>query len=103
MDTMEKVFSYAIKRNGNKKCLGSREVIDEEDEVQPNKRVFKKYVLGDYLWKSYNDVEKLALFFSKGLLELGLEPKDRVAIFAETRAEWMISAIAAFKQNLTGG
>jgi long-chain acyl-CoA synthetase len=42
IDTMEKVFNYAVKRNGSKRCLGSRELIDEEDEVQKNGKVFKK-------------------------------------------------------------
>jgi long-chain acyl-CoA synthetase len=100
-DTLDKIFTFAIKKNGAKKCLGTREVIDEEDEMQENGRMFKKYVLGGYLWKSYNEIDRLAASFGKGLRELGLEPKDRVAIFAETRAEWLIAAIAAFRQNLT--
>lgn len=101
IDTMDKVFQYAVKKNGSKRCLGSREVIDEEDEVQPNGKVFKKYVLGDYLWKTYNEVDRLSICFSKGLRELGLEPKDKIAVLAETRAEWLIAAIGAFRQNLT--
>ncbi len=101
IDTMDKVFQYAVKRNGSKRCLGSREVIDEEDEVQPNGKLFKKYVLGDYLWKTYNEVDRLAACFSKGLRELGLEPKQRIAVLAETRAEWLISAMGAFRQNIT--
>jgi len=45
IDTMDKVFQYAVRRNGSKRCLGSRELIDEEDETQPNGKVFKKYVV----------------------------------------------------------
>ncbi len=86
IDTMDKVFTYAVRRNGQKRCLGSRELIDEEDEQQKNGKVFKKYVLGEYLWKTYNDVNRLASSFSKGMRELGLEPKGRICIFAETRA-----------------
>jgi len=100
-DTMDKVFTYALKKNGPKKCLGTREVIDEEDEPQPNGRLFKKYILGDYLWKSYDEIDRLCMNLSRGLRELGLEPKARVCVFAETRAEWLIMAIAAFRQNLT--
>ncbi|ODN03288.1 Long-chain-fatty-acid--CoA ligase 4 [Orchesella cincta] len=101
IDTMDKVFQYAVKRNGSKRCLGSREVIDEEDEMQSNGKVFKKYVLGDYLWKTYNEVDRLSVCFSKGLRELGLEPKGKIAVLAETRAEWLISAMAAFRQCIT--
>jgi hypothetical protein len=28
--------------------LGTREILDEEDEVQSNGKMFKKYILGDY-------------------------------------------------------
>lgn len=100
IDTMDKVFSYAVTRNGSKRCLGSRELIDEEDEVQKNGKVFKKYVLGEYLWKTYNEVDRLATGFSKGLRTLGIEPRGKICIFAETRAEWLIAAIGAFKQNI---
>lgn len=100
-DTLDKLFEFAIDKFGDKQCLGTREIIDEEDELQPNGRVFKKYVLGQYQWKSYNDIKEIAANLSKGLLKLGLKPKDTIAIFAETREEWFISAIAAFKQNLT--
>lgn len=39
--------------------------------------------------------------FSKGMRALGLKPKERVCIFAETRMEWAIASIAAFYNNLT--
>jgi long-chain acyl-CoA synthetase len=100
IDTMDKVFQYAIRRNGSKRCLGSRELIDEEDEMQPNGKVFKKYVLGEYLWKTYNEVDRLGTGFSKGLRELGLKPKQKMCLFAETRAEWLIAAMGSFKQNI---
>jgi len=39
--------------------------------------------------------------FLLGVRELGVQPKDKVVIFAETRAEWMIAAHGLFKQNCT--
>lgn len=57
--------------------------------------------MGEYKWKSFTEVEKLAASFSRGMKELGLSAKKNVVIFAETRAEWMIAAHACFKQNLT--
>lgn len=38
--------------------------------------------------------------FGRGLRELGLEAKDNVVIYAETRAEWLISASGCMKQNM---
>lgn len=42
IDTMEKVFNLVVKEFGDHKCLGTREILAEEDEVQDNGRVFKK-------------------------------------------------------------
>ena len=42
IDTLEKVMNWITKKHGDKKCVGTREILAEEDEVQPNGRIFKK-------------------------------------------------------------
>ena len=42
LDTMEKLFNYAANKNGEKKALGTREILAEEDELQPDGTLFKK-------------------------------------------------------------
>ena len=42
IDTMEKMLKFVAAEHGDKKCLGTREIFAEEDELQPNGRVFKK-------------------------------------------------------------
>lgn len=42
IDTLEKVLRYAAETHGDKKCLGTRQILAEENELQPNGRVFKK-------------------------------------------------------------
>ncbi|XP_011303691.1 long-chain-fatty-acid--CoA ligase 4 isoform X2 [Fopius arisanus] len=101
IDTLEKVLRYAVETHRGKKCLGTRQILAEENEVQPNGRVFKKYKMGEYKWKSYTEVERLAASFGRGLRELGMTKKKNIVIFAETRAEWMIAAHACFKQDLS--
>lgn len=101
IDTMEKVLLYAAETHKDKICLGTRQILAEENEVQPNGRVFKKYKMGDYKWKSYTEVEKLASSFSRGLKDLNLTEKKNIVLFAETRAEWMIAAHACWKQGLS--
>ncbi|XP_075214813.1 acyl-CoA synthetase long-chain [Lycorma delicatula] len=100
INTMEKMFLYVVKQFPQKHCLGTREIIAEEDEVQPNGRIFKKYVMGEYKWRTYSEVNMLATNFGRGLRELGHKPKQNIVIFAETRAEWMIAAHGCFKQNI---
>lgn len=90
---------YAAKLHGDKKCLGTRKILSEEDEMQNNGRIFKKYSLGEYGWRTFTEVETAATHFGRGLRELGHESRQNTVIFAETRAEWMISAHGCFKQN----
>ncbi|XP_053316196.1 fatty acid CoA ligase Acsl3 [Spea bombifrons] len=98
-DTLEKVFKHAADVFQNKSCLGTREVLSEEDEVQPNGKVFKKVILGKYNWTTYEEVYLLASQFGNGLAALGQKPKANIAIFCETRAEWMMAAQACFMHN----
>lgn len=42
VDTLDKMFEYAATRFPLRDCLGTREVLSEEDELQPNGKVFKK-------------------------------------------------------------
>uniref|UniRef100_A0A8C7IVZ5 long-chain-fatty-acid--CoA ligase n=1 Tax=Oncorhynchus kisutch TaxID=8019 RepID=A0A8C7IVZ5_ONCKI len=80
VDTLDKVFEDASRRFPDRDCLGTREVVMEEDERQNNGKVFKKY-----RWL--------------GLAALGQRAHNNIAIFCETRAEWVIAAQACFMQN----
>lgn len=101
IDTLEKMFKYVTKIHTDKRCVGTREILSEEDEVQSNGRIFKKYKMGEYKWRSFIETELQAKYFGRGMRELGVQPKDRVVLFAETRAEWLIAAHGLFKQNVT--
>ena len=65
--------------------------------MQPNGKMFKKYDLGDYRWITYEDLDAMSDHFGRGLRAMGLQPREKMAIFADTRAEWMMVAQAAFK------
>ncbi|KAM8768957.1 long-chain-fatty-acid--CoA ligase 3a isoform 1-T2 [Acanthopagrus schlegelii] len=99
VDTLDKMFEYAATRFPHRDCLGTREVISEEDERQDNGKVFKKVVLGEYRWLSYKEVLTAASQLGSGLASLGQRPKNTIAIFCETRAEWIIAAQACFLYN----
>lgn len=42
IDTLDKLFKHAVQRYGPDPCLGTREILSEENEIQPNGKVFKK-------------------------------------------------------------
>uniref|UniRef100_A0AAX7V3G6 long-chain-fatty-acid--CoA ligase n=1 Tax=Astatotilapia calliptera TaxID=8154 RepID=A0AAX7V3G6_ASTCA len=103
VDTLDKMFEYAAMRFPHRDCLGTREVISEEDERQSNGKVFKKVILGEYRWLSYKDTLTAASHLGSGLAALGQRPKTNIAIFCETRAEWIIAAQACFTYNFPYG
>ena len=100
VDTITKAFDHAVAKYGNKNCLGTRRVIVEELEEQEGGKMYKKLVLGDYEWLSYERAHSISNMVGKGFRELGQEPGSMIAIYAETRAEWLLSALGAFSQSL---
>ncbi|XP_071541839.1 long-chain-fatty-acid--CoA ligase 4 isoform X1 [Panulirus ornatus] len=98
--TVECALSYACRKHANKKAVGTRQILCESEEIQKNGKVFKKYELGEYSWLTYKEVDELAHNFGKGLRSVGHQPKENIVIFAETRKEWLISAMGCFKQSI---
>lgn len=58
-------------------------------------------MLGDYQWRTFSQMDSEAENFGRGMRELGINAKDNVVLFAETRAEWLIAANGCMKQNFT--
>ena len=44
-------------------------------------------------------IDEMANNFGKGLRVTGLNPMDRICIFAETKADWLVCALGCFKQT----
>jgi len=101
LNTMEKVFSHVVGKFNDRQCMGTREILGEEKVVQPDGKVHIKYNLGDYHWRSYRDFGDQAEKFGRGLREIGVEAKERVVMYAETRAEWMIAAYGCFQHSMS--
>ncbi|XP_002163162.2 long-chain-fatty-acid--CoA ligase 4 isoform X1 [Hydra vulgaris] len=99
--TIDSLFKKTVLQYGDKNCMGTRELIAEEDEVQTNGRVFKKVILGEYQWLTYNQAYDHVKRISSGIKALGVKSKDYVLIFAETKTEWMLTAQACFLRNFS--
>uniref|UniRef100_A0A672KPS6 long-chain-fatty-acid--CoA ligase n=1 Tax=Sinocyclocheilus grahami TaxID=75366 RepID=A0A672KPS6_SINGR len=99
VSTLDRVFESSVCRFPHFDCLGTRDLLSEEDETQEDGRVFKKVILGEYHWMSYDQVYKEVRAFGSGLAALGTKPLKNIGIFCETRAEWIIAAQACFMYN----
>jgi len=99
--TLDDLFIRAVRLFGPLDCLGTREFLAEEDEKQSNGKVFKKLILGEYHWETFDEVSHRISNLGSGLRALGQKPRSNICIFADTRAEWMITAQACFRYNFT--
>eukprot|EP00088_Acartia_fossae_P008574 TRINITY_DN14113_c1_g1_i4.p1 TRINITY_DN14113_c1_g1~~TRINITY_DN14113_c1_g1_i4.p1 ORF type:complete len:697 (+),score=216.34 TRINITY_DN14113_c1_g1_i4:275-2092(+) len=61
--------------------------------------MFKKLDLGDYRWMNYEEADSMADNFGRGLRVLGHQPQQPICMYADTRAEWLLSVNGAFKQG----
>lgn len=102
IDTLTKLIKRSIEKRSDSRCLGTREVLREEEEKQPSGKVFKKLILGKYKWLTYKEVDMKMEAISRGLMTYGIQPKEKIAICAETRADWLLSAHSAFVNSIIG-
>ncbi|NWS23113.1 ACSL3 ligase, partial [Pachyramphus minor] len=78
-DTLDKVFKYAKTKFKDKKLLGTREVLKEEDEIQPSGKVFKKVnSWGLYKFKGLYKSLSIKSIKYKGLKFIGLYNKSNI-------------------------
>uniref|UniRef100_A0A2P2I9Z4 long-chain-fatty-acid--CoA ligase n=1 Tax=Hirondellea gigas TaxID=1518452 RepID=A0A2P2I9Z4_9CRUS len=98
--TIPGILKYSVEINGDIPCMGTRTIILRKYEMVNGKR-FEKMELGDYAWSTYNDVYRDVLLVSQGVTSLGLKAKDKIAVFAETRADWYTLCVGCLSASLT--
>ncbi|CAB4055517.1 ACSL [Lepeophtheirus salmonis] len=101
VDTMFGAFEYSVAKYGSRVCLGTREVFSEEEELQLLMERFQKYVMGAYKFMTYDELKEESYNLAEGFRSLKLPTKTHIAMFAETRKEWILTAYAAFINNFT--
>lgn len=98
--TVPAILEFAANNHGEAACMGTRQVL-ERQKIQENDKKLEKLRLGDYSYMSYKEVLDKVTNFSAGMRNLGLGSGDRVAMFAETRAEWFVAAVGCLTNNST--
>jgi hypothetical protein len=90
-DTLAVLFEQACHQYAGNKCLGTRKLIKKENVSGGDGRQFEKVTLGEYVWLNYGEALPRVVNLSSGLVALGHKKGDRVAIFAETQADWLLA------------
>ena len=57
IETMEQCWAFALRKHTHKRMVGTRQVLGEHEEAQPDGKVFKKWEMGNYTWKTYAEVD----------------------------------------------
>lgn len=99
--TMAALFEQSCKKHSQHRFLGTRKLIERSFVSGSDGRKFEKLHLGEFQWETYGQVFERVSNFASGLIQLGHDPDTRIAIFSDTRAEWLIAFEGCFRQNIT--
>ncbi|PWA35517.1 AMP-dependent synthetase and ligase family protein [Artemisia annua] len=99
--TMAALFEQSCKKHSQHRFLGTRKLIERSFVSGSDERKFEKLHLGEFQWETYGQVFERVSHFASGLIQLGHDPDTRIAIFSDTRAEWLIAFEGCFRQNIT--
>ncbi|KAH8163758.1 hypothetical protein CIB48_g4496 [Xylaria polymorpha] len=110
--TIYDLFTTTAKKHSSKAAIGSRTLVKTHVETKKVPKIVdgvktevdKKWTyfeLSPYKFLTYKDYETRALNVGAGLRKLGLEPGDRIHIFASTSANWLCLSHGCASQSIT--
>lgn len=103
INTSWDIVSYASKKYGNAKAVGSRSLVKVHTETKKIKKVvdgkeqevdkkWQYFELSEYKYMTFTEYEQLALNVGRGFRKLGMKADDRVQLFAATSSHWLATA-----------
>ncbi|KAI5780295.1 long-chain-fatty-acid-CoA ligase 1 [Peziza echinospora] len=81
--------------------LGSRAVKGVHEETKPNGKKWTTWELGDYDYMTFRDVYDEVRIFGSAFREAGVVKGDKVGIYMQTCAKWLLTSLSAHSQSLT--
>ena len=95
VSTVYELLQYSIKKFGDKNCMGHRNVVKEHIEEKmltkmvdgEERQIPKKWTfweLSPYSYRSFKQVGEESAALGSGLRNLGLNPGDRIELYAGT-------------------
>lgn len=100
-ETIGEVWDSAVMRFGDASCMGTRQLLKGE-EVRNDDKIILQLVFGSYHFDTFTEVDGRVSSIIAWFKSAGLKKGDHIVMFAETRAEWMQTALACFKYGLPG-
>lgn len=111
IETMHDILTYASRTYGNAKAMGTRKLVKMHNETKKIKKVvdgkeemvdkkWQYFELSGYTYMTFTEFHDMALNIGAGLRKLGMEPGDRVHLFAATHSNWLGTAHGALSQSM---
>jgi long-chain acyl-CoA synthetase len=100
-NTLGEIWDRNAKQYADRKCMGTRQLL-EGKEVQKGGKVLQQLTFGEYQFETFAEVDDHITKIVGGLKSLKMQKGDHVVIYAETRAQWMQTALACFKSGYPG-
>ena len=100
--TVMSYMEWLARKFGSRDAMGKREILGYSEgfyKGAPIRQVSKKHYFDKI---SYTEVEKKYEHIARGMVKmLNLKPGQRVLIWANTRMEWMLTALGALRAGCT--
>jgi long-chain acyl-CoA synthetase len=97
--------SATVEKPATQAATGSKTLADlfpaAVEKHGPNRAVLYKDDAGEWVSRTYAEVGEIVRKLSLGLIELGIEKGDKVAILSNTRPEWTYADFAALSAGAT--
>ncbi|KAJ3379459.1 long-chain fatty acid-CoA ligase [Entophlyctis sp. JEL0112] len=112
MNTVHELFQIKSREKPDAEVFGQRRLIrmvEEEKEVikklptgeeVKELKKWKFFELSPYEWMTWKHADQLISQYASGYRALGLAPGDKLTIYAETSRDWLLNALAAYRQSL---
>ncbi|WPG99392.1 Long-chain-fatty-acid--CoA ligase 1 [Acrodontium crateriforme] len=111
VNTIYDVVRRSSKKFGNAKAVGKRKLIHLHQEEKMIKKIvdgkeievpkkWSYFELSPYEYMSFTEYEQLVLNVGAGFRALGMQPQDRVHIFAATHTYWLAIAHGSASQSM---
>jgi len=95
MKTLAECWKRSVERFPDNQCFGTRRY-----EYIESKSGEKVAVRKQYVWQTYKQADQIVADIAAGLQSLGHKKYDNIGIFSSNRTEWMLSALAMYRQSM---
>ncbi|VDO59921.1 unnamed protein product [Heligmosomoides polygyrus] len=76
--TLAEQWNEAVRRFSDFDCLGTREVLSIVKEKQKNGKIFEKWEMGNYHWRSFRTVDERVNMVASALISLGCKVQKAI-------------------------